>query len=116
MILPFVDFVSFTYICSVNLKLFYMLRILFVSRSYRLEGVASPGDVKHILPISGALTVYSNGKEFTTSIPCLHGFICVKSSSADTLLRQCRRLISRSVAARASLISNPLIFNFLYEK
>lgn len=93
-----------------------MLRILFVSRSYRLEGAASANDAKHILPIDGALSVYSNGKEFTTSIPCMHGFICVKSSSADMLLRNCRRLISRSVDAKASIISNPLIFRFIYEK
>ena len=93
-----------------------MLRILFVSRSYRLEGVASVNDAKHILPIDCALIVYSNGKEFTTSIPCLHGFICVKSSSADMLLRICRRLISRSVAAKSSLNSNPLMFKFIYEK
>ena len=92
-----------------------MLRILFISRSYRIEGVASVNDAKHILPIDGALNVYSNGKEFTTSIPCLHGFICVKSSSVDMLLRNCRRLISRSKAAKASLISNPLIFKFIYE-
>lgn len=92
-----------------------MLRILFVSRSCRLEGVASVSDAKHILPIDGALVVYSKGKEFTTSIPCSHGFICLKSSSADMLLRQCRRLISRSADAKSSLISNPLIFKFIYE-
>ena len=93
-----------------------MLRILFVSRSYRLEGVASSNDAKHILPIVCPLIVYSNGKEFTTSIPCSHGYICVKSSSADILLRQCRRLLSRSSVAKSSFISNPLMFKFIYEK
>lgn len=92
-----------------------MLRILFLSRSYRLEGLASANDAKHILPIDDFLTVYSKGKVFTTSIPCLHGFICFKSSSADMLIRNCRRLISRFLAAKASLISNPLIFKFIYE-
>ena len=92
-----------------------MYRTLFVSRSYRVEGVASSIDAKHILPISGFLIVYTNGKEFTTSIPCSHGYICVNSSSADMLLRQCRRLISRSADAKSSLISNPLIFKFIYE-
>lgn len=92
-----------------------MLRILFVSLSYRLEGVAPANAAKHILPIVGSLTVYSNGKVFTTSIPCSHGYICVKSSSADMLIRQCRRLISRSSDAKSSLISNPLIFKFVYE-
>ena len=35
-----------------------MLRILFVSRSYRIEGVASSNDFKHILPIEGFLSVF----------------------------------------------------------
>lgn len=92
-----------------------MLSILFISRSYRVVGVASSNDAKHILPIAESLIIYSNGKEFSTSIPCFHGFICIKSSSVDVLLRQCRRLISCSSYAKSSLISNPLIFKFIYE-
>lgn len=92
-----------------------MLRTLFVSRSYRLEGASTKNDARHILSVDSPLTVYSNGKEFTTSIPCSHGYICVKSDSADKLIRTCHRLISCSPAAKSSLIFNPLIFKFIYE-
>lgn len=92
-----------------------MLRTLFVSLSYRLEGASSKNDARHILLVDSPLIVYSNGKEFTTSIPCLHGYICVKSDSADKLIRTCRRLISYSDVAKNKSFYNSIIFKFIYE-
>lgn len=92
-----------------------MLRTLFVSLSYRIEGSSTLDDARYILSVDTPLIVYSNGKEFTTSIPCLHGYICVKSDSADKLIRTCSRLISYSYAARNKSSYNSIIFKFIYE-
>ena len=92
-----------------------MLRTFFVSLSFRVEGFSTKNDACHIRLADKPLIVYSNGKEFTTSIPCYHGYICVKSDNVDKLIRKCRRLISYSYEAKNKSSYNSIIFKLIYE-
>lgn len=93
-----------------------MVHCLFVSLSHRLEGVATAEDFHFILPVKSPLIVYYSNRKYSTSIPCIHGYICVQSYSADKLIKICRRLISRSACVKSKLSDNSIIFNFVYEK